>query len=163
MKIMLVVGSLFPFDRLVRLVDTWASGLEGIKVIGQIGKGNYLPVNIESYPLLRADEFNRIFNESDLVVTHAGMGIILKSLVAGKPIVVLPRQLALKEINTDHQMATAKALERMGYVHVAWTNEELQDYLKKPSAIGPRITIGEFASERLLESIRSFISINKKV
>ncbi|MEN8251500.1 MAG: glycosyltransferase [Bacteroidota bacterium] len=160
MKIFLVVGSLFPFDRLVKEIDQWAALQENINVIGQIGYGKYKPESIQAVPLLEAGEFNRIFSESDLIITHAGMGIILKSLVVGKPIVVLPRKLQLKEVNTDHQMATAKALDKMNYIHVAWDNEELLEYLKEPAAIASKITIGEYASETFIENLRQFISDN---
>jgi UDP-N-acetylglucosamine transferase subunit ALG13 len=160
MTIFAVIGTLDPFDRLVRLVDQWAAERPDINIIAQIGYGKYVPENIETYQMLRASDFNRIFDHSDLIITHAGMGIILKSLVAGKPIVVLPRRLALKEANTDHQMATAKALEKMNYVHVAWNNEDLLEFLKEPAAIHSKISINEFASEPLLDSLRKFIKDN---
>jgi len=158
MKIFLVVGTLFPFDRLVKVIDQWASGNSSTQVTGQIGYGRYKPENIHAFPILKADEFNRIFSESDLIVTHAGMGIILKSLVDGKPIVVLPRKLELKEVNTDHQMATAKALEKMNYIRVAWNSQELLEYLKDPSEISSIVKIGEYASEALITSIKEFIN-----
>lgn len=160
MNILLVVGTLFPFDRLVREIDQWASVKENIKVTGQIGFGKFKPKHMQYYNMLKAAEFNKIFNDSDLIITHAGMGIILKSLVAGKPIVVLPRKLELKEHTTDHQMATAKALDKMKYVHVAWDNEELLHYLKDPSAITSKMSIGEYATGNLVDSIQQFILDN---
>ena len=111
-----------------------------------------------AFPILKADEFNRIFNESDLIVTHAGMGVILKSLVASKPIVVLPRRLELKEVNTNHQIATARALEKMNYIRVAWDEKELLEYLENPAKISSNITIGEYASEALITSLKEFIN-----
>lgn len=160
MTIFTVIGTLDPFDRLVRLVDQWAAERPDIDITAQIGYGKYVPENIETYQMLRANDFNRIFNDSDLIITHAGMGIILKSLVAGKPIVVLPRRLDLKEANTDHQMATAKALDEMNYVHVAWNNEDLLEFLKEPAAIRSKVSISEYASEPLLGSLRQFINNN---
>ncbi len=158
MRIFLVVGTLFPFDRLVMLIDQWASGKKDIQLTGQIGYGKYKPENMLAFPILKADEFNRIFNESDLIVTHAGMGVILKSLVASKPIVVLPRRLELKEVNTNHQIATARALEKMNYIRVAWDEKELLEYLENPAKISSNITIGEYASEALITSLKEFIN-----
>ena len=158
MRIFLVVGTLFPFDRLVMLIDLWASRKEDIQVTGQIGYGEYKPKNIRALSILKADEFNRIFDESDLIITHAGMGVILKSLVASKPIVVLPRRLELKEVNTNHQIATARALEKMNYIRVAWDEQELLEYLENPAKISSNITIGEYASEELITSLKEFIN-----
>jgi UDP-N-acetylglucosamine transferase subunit ALG13 len=157
MKIFLVVGTLFPFDRLVKVIDQWVADKPEHRVTAQIGAARYQPENMTAYPMLEAREFNRIFSESDMVITHAGMGIILKSLVASKPIIVLPRKLEWNEHTTDHQMATARALDRMKYVKVAWDNEQLLAYLEDPSGIGSGKHIGEYASEQLIETLREFI------
>lgn len=158
MKVFLVVGTLFPFDRMVMEVDRWAEGKTDIEVVGQVGYGKYKPKNIKSFPMLKAGDFNRIFEESDLVITHAGMGIILKSLVANKPIIVLPRKLELNEHTTDHQMATAIALEKMDYVQIAWETDELLKHLETPEEIQSKRKIEAFASKPLIDSLRNFIN-----
>lgn len=158
MNVFLVVGSLHPFDRLVKEIDQWAGEKADINVTGQIGYGKYIPQHIRAFPMLKADEFNRIFSESELIIAHAGMGIILKSLVAAKPIIVLPRMLELKEVNTDHQIATAKALEEMNYIRVAWNRQELLEYLKDPAKISSIKKIGEYAPHALITSLKEFIN-----
>jgi UDP-N-acetylglucosamine transferase subunit ALG13 len=107
--------------------------------------------------MLSPEEFNRIFDDADLIITHAGMGIILKSLVANKPIIVLPRKLELNEHTTDHQMATAAALEKMEYVEVAWDNEQLSAYLEKPETIRSKKTLGSVASGPIITALKDFI------
>jgi UDP-N-acetylglucosamine transferase subunit ALG13 len=158
MKIFLVVGTLFPFDRLVKEIDLWVADKPEHQVTAQIGNARYQPRNMKAYPMLEAREFNRIFDACDLVITHAGMGIILKSLVASKPIIVLPRKLEWNEHTTDHQMATARALDRMQYVKVAWDNEQLLACLEDPSGIGTGRQIGEYASDQLIETLKEYIS-----
>lgn len=157
MKIFLVVGTQEPFDRLVKEVDDWAENMEGIELFGQIGEGKYIPQNMSFKKILPPNEFNRILEDSDLIITHAGMGIILKSLVAGKPILVLPRRLALRELNTDHQIATATALEGKGYIQVAWDNSQLLEALNNLKEIRSKKTIPKFGSEMLLNTIHTFI------
>lgn len=157
MKIFLVVGTLFPFDRLVEIIDRWAEKHKDIRVIAQIGYGRYTPGHLEAYGMIKPEDFNRIFEESDLIIAHAGMGIILKSLVANKPIIVLPRKLELKEHTTDHQMATAMALDKLDYIHIAWDNDQLKKYLGKPEKIKSKKVIGDYASDSLIEALREFI------
>ncbi len=99
-----------------------------------------------------------IFDDSDLIIAHAGMGIILKSLVSGKPIIIMPRMLNLKEHMTDHQIATARILEKYDYVNVAWTNEGLTNYLMSPDLIESKKRIGEFASSTLINTVKDFIN-----
>lgn len=160
MKVFLVVGTLFPFDRLVEEIDRWTENNKDISVIAQIGFGKYKPEHIEAHTMIKAEDFNRIFESSDLIIAHAGMGIILKSLVANKPIVVMPRKLELKEHTTDHQMATAKALDRMDYIYIAWDVDQLHEYLRHPEQLHPKEVISEHASESLIEALREFIEKN---
>jgi UDP-N-acetylglucosamine transferase subunit ALG13 len=160
MKVFLVVGTLFPFDRLVKVVDDWAGTNKEIKVTGQVGRGKYQTAHIETHEKLVAQEFNRVFEESDLIIAHAGMGIILKSLVANKPIIVLPRRLELKEHTTNHQVDTALAFEKLNYIHIAWDVDQLKELLAEPGKIQSKKEIGEYASDSLIEAIREFIEKN---
>lgn len=160
MKIFIVVGSMFPFDRLVTTIDNWAKDQKDIIILGQIGSSTYIPRNMIYFETLSARDFNTYFSESDLVVSHAGMGVILKSLVENKPIVVMPRLLKYKEVTTDHQLATAKALRNMNYINVAMCEEELVNFLQKPEKISIKHKIGDYASDNLIRTIREFINNN---
>lgn len=160
MKIFVVVGSMFPFDRLIKAIDKWASTRKDLDITGQIGESTFVPVHMKCFETLSSKEFNAFFSNADLIVSHAGMGVILKSLVESKPIIVLPRRLEFKELTTDHQMATARALSRMNYVNVAMDTEELVSFLEKPDAILSKRKIGEFASDDLIHTLKEFIEQN---
>ena len=43
MKIFVVVGTLFPFDRLIETIDNWAQTNKDVFVTGQIGKSKFIP------------------------------------------------------------------------------------------------------------------------
>lgn len=158
MKIFVAVGNIFPFDRLIKTIDLWAGNRTEIAVTAQIGKSNYHPKNITSYETLPSVEFNRIFSESDLIISHAGMGLIIKALTEGKPIVVFPRQHRLGEHTTDHQMATARAFKKMDYVNVALNESELKNYLDCLYEISSKHRIGLYASKGLIDYLRQFIN-----
>jgi UDP-N-acetylglucosamine transferase subunit ALG13 len=156
MKIFVTVGSLFPFDRLISTVDAW-SEKSGHQVVAQIGKTKMTPRHMEYHDLLYAGEYNRIFNEADLIISHAGMGVILKSLVHSKPLLVMPRKVIYEEVTTDHQLATARIYDSLGYINVAWDEQQLIKCLDKPSEIIPRKNISPYASEQLIAGLRDFI------
>lgn len=157
MNIFLSVGTQEPFDRLVKSVDQWASTQPGIYVIGQIGQGDYIPGAVEFFRSSTPSQFDHHVKTADLIIAHSGMGIILKALVNEKPILVLPRRLELKEVNTNHQIATAKALSELDYIYVAWDNSELIQYLRDPHKLKSKMKIGSSASDSLISSIRDFI------
>ena len=59
------------------------------------------------------------------MVAHAGTGSILTALDKGVPVIVFPRDDRYGEHRDDHQKQTARQMERMGLVSVAWTESEL--------------------------------------
>lgn len=157
MVVFLTVGSLFPFDRLVQAVDEWCGERPGIEVMAQIGESSYTPKHMESRTVLDSAEFDRILTEADLVVSHVGMGVILKALVSNKRLVVMPRKVAFREVTTDHQLATAQALEERLGLNVAWDGDELRERLDGASQLRPGRRLGEYASDELISAIRSFV------
>lgn len=156
MKIFVTVGSLFPFDRLVSAVDAWSEKSDH-QVVAQIGNTKMAPRHMEYHDLLNAGEYNRIFSEADLIISHAGMGVILKSLVQSKALLVMPRKVLFGEVTTDHQLATAKIYDSQGYINVAWDEEQLIQYLEKPSEILSRKKISPYASKQLIAGLKAFI------
>jgi UDP-N-acetylglucosamine transferase subunit ALG13 len=160
MKIFVVVGTLHPFDRLIKTIDNWAANKKDLEITCQIGEGGFIPKSIKYFESLYAKDFNACFSESDLIIGHAGMGVVLKSLVENKPILIMPRKLELMEHATDHQMATARALAKMDYVNIAWNEDELLGFLNKFQEILPKHKISEYASGNLIKTLSEFIENN---
>ena len=63
-----------------------------------------------------------------MIVAHAGMGTIISAMQHQKPIIIFPRIAALGEHRNEHQMATAKKMKELGYVHVAFNEKELKEF-----------------------------------
>lgn len=156
--ILLTVGTELPFDRLVRAVDTWAEKHADETIIGQIGSASYVPRHFESTAYLPYEEYRSLLTTCALVVAHAGMGAIISALDAGKPIIVIPRKSAFREHRNDHQIATAEAFERRGYVHVAHDTPTLQLKLDARRTLQRPLPISAEASAELVQTIREFIS-----
>lgn len=126
--IFLTVGTQLPFDRLVTIVDEWASS-SGVSVFAQVGPTKKVFNNIEWRDFIDPDEFDKYFESASLVVAHAGMGSILSALSYGKPIVVFPRVAAFGEHRNDHQLATARRFAENEDVDVAFEEVDLIRYL----------------------------------
>ena len=161
--IFLTVGTQLPFDRLVRVVDEWASLRGRGDIIGQIaepGSTGYEPKSIEWVPFLTPDKVRTYFDEAEFIIAHAGMGSIISAMTVRKPIIVMPRRVALREHRNDHQVATAKRIARVDGVYVA------DDETQMPAALdefvgsvgtlnGPRMSFD--ASERFAARLRDEI------
>jgi len=155
--ILLTVGTQLPFDRLVELVDRWASQHPGIKIFAQIGDAGYKPEHFQYCDFLDAAAYQDAFDSADFIIAHAGIGTILSALMAGKPVVVFPRVAALGEHRNEHQLATCNKLAGLKGCYIAYENDELLRLLDNLQALeGERIS--PHASDELLGAIDSFIA-----
>lgn len=156
--IFVTVGSMLPFDRLVRAADAWAAATDH-EVFAQIGDSRYQPRHMAYARMLTPGEFMQKLRAASLVVAHAGMGTVISAMEAGKPIVVVPRRAADREVTTDHQIHTANWLKEKPGIYVAATEADV------PSVIGSALAALDAAPTPLQDSappefisrIRSFL------
>jgi UDP-N-acetylglucosamine transferase subunit ALG13 len=143
--IFLTVGTLFPFDRLVKTVDRAISdGLITLPVFAQIGSGKYRPQSMEYVETLDKIDFDAKIKNSVGLISHAGMGSITMALHHRKPLIVMPRLKKFKEHVNDHQLGTAKKFEKLGHVlalyHAADLPrkiEAMRDFVPEPRVSQP--------------------------
>jgi UDP-N-acetylglucosamine transferase subunit ALG13 len=157
--IFITTGTQEPFDRLLEIMDEIAMELQETEFIVQAFQSNYQVKHMKMLNFINPDEFNELFNEAELIVSHAGMGTIISSLVNEKPIIVMPRLVKYHEHRNEHQLSTAKKFDDLGYINVAYDGEELKTKFFNiwPDKIKPLHKIGNNASSELIQSLRSFI------
>ncbi|MBX4959585.1 glucuronosyltransferase [Rhizobium lentis] len=126
--ILVTVGTQLPFDRLIKAVDTFAKDLTR-PVLAQIGKGTYTPQNMKWIKNIEPADFDQVFRDANVIVSHAGIGTVLTAKRFGKPIILVPRKAALGEHRNDHQLATVSQLAGRPGIYVAHSDNELKDYL----------------------------------
>ena len=154
------VGSMMPFDRLIRAVDEWAAAHPETPVLAQIGNGRFEPVHARFVRLMPPGDYRAAVADAALFVAHAGMGSIITAIQAGKPLLMLPRRQALGEHNTDHQLATIKNVGNRPGLHHVEREDALGaaiDALLGQGSAAPT-PIAPFASAELLDNIRAFIA-----
>jgi UDP-N-acetylglucosamine transferase subunit ALG13 len=134
--IFVTVGSMFPFDRLIRAVDGWAAANPGEDLLAQIGAGA-APRHMPWVRRMDQDVFAATVRDAELIVAHAGMGTVITAGRCGKPLVLLPRLAALAEQTTDHQLATANWLRGRPGIHIAQGPEELGARIVEARATRP--------------------------
>lgn len=130
--ILLTVGTLFPFDRLVQAIDS-AIGKELIedKVFAQVGIGGLRPQHMEYVEMLTKEEFDSQVQKASMLISHAGIGTITMALEHSKPLLVMPRMRCFREHVNDHQVATARKFEQFGHVLVAYKVDELPGRIER--------------------------------
>ena len=124
------VGSMFPFDRLIRLMDEWAEKHPGDEVLAQVGNGTYQPKHMRWQRIFAPNEYKKIVRSCQLIVSHAGTGSVFTASEFRVPVVLMPRRAANKEHTTDHQLDTAKWLEDRPGIFVVWSDADLAPTLE---------------------------------
>jgi len=100
----------FGFRRLLEQLVRIIPG--GIDVLWQVGYTDTSGLGIASHVSLPTSELNRAMAESDIVITHAGIGSAISALQAGKRPIFVPRRKRFKEHVDDHQAFIAAELDK---------------------------------------------------
>ncbi len=159
--IFVTIGTQEPFDRLIAIMDEIAGSIDE-EVIAQVSNSKFVCKNMVTKDFLSPTEFDDLFFRARLIISHAGMGTIISALERNKPIVVLPRIAKLGEHRNEHQLATAKKMADLKYIHVTYDENELNEKvleLVKAVDIKPLHVLGKKASDSLLSSLTDFITL----
>ncbi len=120
-KIFVIIGSTYPLDRLIKEIDKINEKKE-LDIFAQIGESNYLPKNIKFVKFLEHKSIIKKIKESDIIITHAGVGTIIDVLSLNKKLILFPRLKKYGEAIDDHQIEICKAFERK--FGISWTKNE---------------------------------------
>jgi UDP-N-acetylglucosamine--N-acetylmuramyl-(pentapeptide) pyrophosphoryl-undecaprenol N-acetylglucosamine transferase len=104
-------------EQLVRIIPA------GTDVLWQVGYTETSGLDIEPLISLPAPELSRAMAESDVVITHAGIGSAVSALMAGKRPVFVPRRKKFSEHVDDHQALIAAELDQRGLALTAEADE----------------------------------------
>lgn len=156
--IFVTVGSMFPFNRIIEVMDGWAQRHPEEKVFAQIGNGSYLPAHMQYERMVSPGIFRKLNEEADIIVAHAGMGSVITASELGKPIVLLPRLAALKEHTTDHQLHTARWLKGRSGIYVAEENGDLDAQIDAARLAKSYERLTKFAPKAFTDQIRLLLN-----
>ena len=128
-----------PFNRIIDYVISLKENLKELqseKIIIQLGQTKLLKSdneriknleNIIIYDMLKPEKMKNIIKDSDIIITHAGVGTIMECLEMGKEIIVVPRKVENLEHVNNHQEEIAFEMEKKGFLTKVDTYEELEN------------------------------------
>lgn len=132
MEIFVVVGTQkFPFDRLVRKADSIASKNKNMNFYIQRGCSKFIPRHSQSSEYLTPVEFAEKLAACDVVVCHAGVGIISEALHASKCIVAVPRLKKYNEHVDDHQCEILEFFSSNGRICSCRSLDSLEEIIMR--------------------------------
>jgi len=147
------------FDRLLAAVDAAAADLEQ-PVFAQIGPSGFVPKHMKYEAFLDyADAENHICR-ADLVIAHAGMGVILQCRHHGVRLIVAPRRRSMKEHFNDHQVETCARLTNLQGVRVLHDMRDLRAVIDEIlAAPAPDPVADNPGADAIGAAIREFLSM----
>ncbi len=117
-KIFVMVGSTYPFDRLIKQIDS----LKGFEIFAQIGESNFVPKKIKYSKSLSYSQINKKIIWADVVISHAGVGSIIDLISLKKKFILFPRLKKYNEAVDNHQIEICNAFEKK--YEIKWTQNE---------------------------------------
>jgi UDP-N-acetylglucosamine--N-acetylmuramyl-(pentapeptide) pyrophosphoryl-undecaprenol N-acetylglucosamine transferase len=125
----------FPFTAMVESVRRSLAS-EWVDVLWQLG-GTPPPPGLhgEVTGQLQSDRLDAAFRRADVVIGHAGTGLALTALRAGKVPVLVPRRRTRGEHTDDHQVQLARELDRRGLAVVAEVGELSREHVERAARL----------------------------
>lgn len=78
-------------------------------------------LNIRTF--IDSDELNNLYQEAEIIVTHAGVGSILKAFKMKKKIIAIPRLYKYHEHVDDHQLDILEEFAKHNYL-IPWNEHD---------------------------------------
>ena len=155
--IFVTVGSQkFQFNRLVIEIDKLIKNkIITENVFAQIGVSDYKPKNYEYTDFTTQDEFVKKIDESDLIITHGGTGVIVNALKKNKKVIAIPRLSKYGEHVDDHQIQLINEFEEMNFIEPVYEIDKLKDAIEVIKEKKYNIYVSN--TDKIIEDIEKFI------
>lgn len=122
----------FQFNRLLKEIDNLVGkGKITEKVFAQTGYSDYEPRNYEYKNFLDRDEFIKVMERCDKVITHGGTGAIIGAVKQKKKVIGVPRLAKYDEHVDDHQLQIINEFSNMNLIISIEEIKELEEKLNE--------------------------------
>lgn len=128
------------------------------KVVVQAGFTKYNSKNMEIFDLIDRDDFSKLIEKCDLLITHGGVGSILTGLKNNKKIIVCPRLSKYKEHINDHQVQIVNNFYDSGYILKYNDGDDLGKIIKNSKKFEPKKYISN--TNNMIDIIEEYIKSN---
>lgn len=148
-----------PFDRLLKAIDREIKkGNIKDEVIVQAGFTKYRSKNMKILDLMPRDEFDKLINDCDLLITHGGVGSIMTGLNHNKIVIAAPRLSKYNEHVNDHQLQIIDNFSKEGYLLGLTNFSKLDEVLNKAKSFIPKKYKSN--TKNMIELISNYIDNN---
>jgi len=143
-----------PFYRLVKGIERLIQEKKiREKVIVQLGFTNYKVRGAKCYRFIPEKRFEEYVKKCSILITHGGLGSIMRGVKADKPVIAVPRRAIFGEHTDDHQLQIVEEAKKRGRVFVVYDIKELEKTIKKCKKIRIKSKKVSYTPKRILKII----------
>jgi len=126
------------FHRLLEAVQKQIdNGVIKDEVVVQAGCTKFESYDMKIFDLIDRDEFSKLIEKCDILITHGGVGSILTGLKNNKKVIAAARLKEYKEHTNDHQLQIIDKFVKAGYILALDDFDKLDVVLKKVNKFKP--------------------------
>lgn len=147
------------FSRLLLKIDSLIkNGSIKDKVIVQAGHTKFNSENMEIFDFIPKDKMDTLISEADLIITHGGVGSIIKGIKLEKKVIAVPRLKEYGEHVNNHQIQIIENFDYEGYIKGVFDLENLKNVIENIEQFLP--TPFNNQNSKIIEIIENYIDNN---
>ncbi|MDO5569191.1 MAG: PssE/Cps14G family polysaccharide biosynthesis glycosyltransferase [bacterium] len=108
------------------------------EVIVQAGCTPFNSDKMKIYDIIPIDEFDKLIKKCNILITHGGVGSIIKGIKNKKTVIAFPRLKKYKEHTNNHQLQIIKTFTEQGYILSSNKLSDLSELLKQAKNFKPK-------------------------
>jgi UDP-N-acetylglucosamine transferase subunit ALG13 len=121
-----------PFYRLVREIEKLIQEKKiREKVVVQLGFTDYFVRGAECHKFIPEEKMKKYVKNCSIMITHGGLGSIMRGIEAGKVVVAVPRRKKFNEHTDDHQLQIVREAKKRGGVIPVYNISNLEQVIRK--------------------------------
>lgn len=125
------------------------------EVIVQAGYTKYSSENMKIFDFISKDKLEELQKNTDLIITHGGVGSILLSITKDKKVIAVPRLHQYGEHVNNHQKEIVELFNNKGYIIGVQGVEGLEQAMKQVESFEPKKY--QQNHDKMLKIIEDFI------
>lgn len=146
----------FQFNRILEEIDHLLDEKYiDEEVFAQIGYSDYKPKNYQYKQFLDREEFSKIMDKCDKVITHGGTGAIVNAVKKEKKVIAVPRLSKYGEHVDNHQIQIVNQFKSMELIEGISDVSKIKEALIKIDNISYRKYISN--TEKIIKSLDEYL------
>lgn len=128
-----------PFKRLLLAIQKEIdNGNIKDEVVVQAGCTKFESKQMKIFDLIPTDEFSKLVEKCDILITHGGVGSIITGLKNNRKVIGVARLKKFGEHTNDHQLQILENFDQEKYIIYLRELDKLNEALKKAKSFKPR-------------------------